>query len=833
MVTRADIVLKEAVEALRSLRRDRAFTLLSVLLLAIGIGLVSAVFTLLWQAIYAQLPVHDPSQIFAFQTNVTHNGRSDSDAGVLALSVPTCRYLARHMQAGIIARHGEMVNIEAAGGSRHLLADFVSGNYFDVLGVKALIGRTLEPNDDTSSDNRFSAVLAYDFWQQAYAGQMSAWNSVLRVNEVPFRVIGVAPPSFHGLIAGQAPKLYLPVTAFADINPGWHSDSDWSVRWLNPFIRLPDNLPRPMAEAQLQQVYRAAVRLELQTQRVQPAEYLKELSHERLSLVPASQGAHAQLDDWAEPLRILQWMTLALLFLTAINVAGLMTVRAVKLKQELLIRYALGATRSGVMRLHVLQTFWLSLAGGLLGLWIAHWGAQALVHLARMDRGGGFVYRPQGWVLALHWAIALILALLVAALPAWQSARIDLAAGLREGGLTHSGARSQTFARRSLAAAQIALSLALAIAAGLFAKALHQLVSVPVGFDPDHLTVFSVDAKLAHSTLGSTRALWASIERRLKETAGIEAVTYGTGGPFPQGADSAVVIPGTSAEAVRRHQSGLRSIVGPGYFSTLGIPLIAGREIDQRDRPDTPAVILVNQTLARKLFGDVNPVGQTVNMFNGLDPNWLATVVGVVADHHQSWKRAGGNLVYTAAQQTQRAAEITYYVRTATGYLPEQTIRNIVRQEAPSIPAYDFATMPSRMAEFASKERAMALLVGTFAALALAIAAVGIYGVVAYGASLRIVEFGVRMAVGAQASHILWLVMREAAVILAGGLVLSTPLTCLGSLLVRHQLAGMSFREPGVYAGALLLLAFCTLVGALVPARRAARINVQRALREP
>ncbi len=310
-------------------------------------------------------------------------------------------------------------------------------------------------------------------------------------------------------------------------------------------------------------------------------EYLKELSHERVSLVPAAQGDHAQLDNWAAPLRVLQWMTLAVLLLAAINVAGLMLVRAIKQKQEMLIRYAVGATRAGVMRLHFLETLVLALLGGLLGLWIARWGAQLLVHLTRMDRGNAFIYRPQGWTLALHWAGALVTGLLVGILPAWQTARIDLAAGLSEGALTHSASHSQTLARRSLAAMQIALSLVLVVAAGLFAKALHKLVSVPVGFQPEHLTVFSVDPKLAHSTVQSTALLWENLQRRIQETAGVEAVTYGTGGPFPQADDAAVIIPGTTAENIPKHQSGTRSMIGPGYFTTLGIRVLAGREFDE------------------------------------------------------------------------------------------------------------------------------------------------------------------------------------------------------------------------------------------------------------
>ena len=834
MFPQADVLWKEARLTLRGLRRELAFTLFSIVLLALGIGLASAVFTLLWQAIYAQLPVPDAARIFTFRTNVTHNGRSDSDAmNAETFSVPTYRYLADHLEGiGTVARHGEYVNVQIAAESRHLAADFVSGNFFQVLGVKAAIGRTIEDTNDTFSDQRFVAVLAYDFWQQAFGGQISVWNRVLRVNGVPFRVIGVAPPGFRSLISGQGPQIYLPVAAFADVNPGWHGYDDWGLRWLNAFVRLPQGLDRAQAEAKLQPVYRAAVRQELTSEGTQTAEYLKELSHEFLSLVPASQGDHGMLDLWKEPLRILQWMTLAVLLLAAINVAGLTVVRAVKHRREMSIRYAVGATRTAVMRLYFLQTLALSVAGGLLGLLVARWGAKFLVHLARMDRNGGFISRFSGESLWLHGAAVLATALLVPIFPAWQAGRVRLAEGLNDGAQTHSATRSQALARRSLAAAQIALSLVLVIAAGLFAKALHKLVSVPVGFRPEHLTVFSVDPKLSHATPEGTELLCANIARRIGSEPGVQSVSYGTGGPFPEDADSIVVIPGNHvAHDAAKHQSGTRSTIGPNYLATLGIPLVAGREFNERDRAKTANVVILNQAIARQLFGEANAVGQTVALFNGVDPNWLATVVGVVADHHQSWRRSTGSLVYTPAQQATRVTEMTYYVRTRSAALPEQTIRDVVRSEAPSISSYDVATMETRMAEFASGERAMAVLVGAFALLALTIAATGVYGVVAYGASLRTAEFGVRVAVGAQAGHIAWLVLREMLLILASGLVLAVPITYYGLSIVRHQLEGVSFREPLLYAGAVFVLAFCGLAASVMPAVRALRVSVGSALR--
>jgi predicted permease len=783
----------------------------------------------LWQAVYAQLAVPDPQQIFTFESNVTHKGRSDSDASAETFSLPTYRFLAANwsLGAGLIARHGEMVNVNASTGPRHLLADFVSGNFFSVLETRPVLGRIFQ----SSSADRSTVVISYDFWQQAYGGQPVVWKSLLRVNGMPFRVVGVMPPGFSGLISGQSPKLYLPVEVFRDVNPGWTASDDWSVRWLNVFIRLPLNITPKAAEAALQPVYRAAVRQEPAASQTTDAEYLKELSREHLSVIPASQGAHAMLDQWQEPLRVLQWMTLALLLLAAANIAGLLVVRAFKQRREVLIRYALGATRAAVMRLQVSQTLILSLLGGVFGLLLAGWGARVLVHLARLDERGALPPQVNGLALAAHWLVALMTGLAVGLFPAWHTSPVDLAQELSATALTHSGVRSQSLVRRSMAAVQIALSLVLAVLAGLFGKSLHNLVSVPVGFNAEHLTVFSIDPKLTGSSMESAQQLWSDLETRLKKVAGVRSVTYGTGGPFPQGADAAVVIPGKTAESIPLHQSGLRSIIGPRFFSTLGIPLVAGREFDARDRANAPGVIILNQTMARKLYGDANPIGRVVTLFNGLDPNWQATVIGVAADHHQSWRRANASLIYTPAQQAKRLTDMTYYVRTKAGSLSESLLRDVVRREAPAITPYDVAPMENRMAEFASQERAMTLLLRVFASFALVIAGVGTYGVVAHNTASRTAEFAIRMSVGAGSRNIALLVFKEVSMILVGGTLLAVPLTVAGLSVARHQLQNISLSSPAVYMGAVALLGGCCILAAAVPVLKATRTNVLASLR--
>ncbi len=462
----------------------------------------------------------------------------------------------------------------------------------------------------------------------------------------------------------------------------------------------------------------------------------------------------------------------------------------------------------------------------MLGIFIAHWTVRLLVHLARLDYHG-FIYQSSGWVVAGHWTVVLLTALLVGALPAWQATRVDLAAGLNEGAVTHSATRSQAFIRRSLAGAQIALSLVLAIAAGLFAKSLYKTLSVPVGFNASHLSVFAIDPKLSGNTLSADKLLFTNLTDRLQSTPGVTSVTYGSGGPFPQEMDVALINPGTNNSS-----SATRNSIGPHYFSTFGIRVLAGREFDARDTASSPKTVLLSESLAHKIFKNENPLGRTVTLFNGLEPNWVATVVGVVADYHQSWRRSGGLILYTPAQQITSPRIMTYYVRTAGPPLAEQQIRSLVHIQAPSLAAFDIATMQSRMEAFASSERALAILVGAFAVLALIIALVGVYGVVSYGASLRTAEFGVRIAVGATPSDILWIVLREAVLILTSGLLLATPLAYFCLTLIRHELNGVSLSNPFIYLTAAALLAACCLLAALWPARRATRLSVSAALRK-
>ena len=833
MRARLEILLKEVAVTIRGLRHDPGFSLVSVVLLALGIGLTSAVFTLLWQIAYAQLPVPDPSRIFAFHASVAHMGRSDSDAQATVVSAPTYRYLASrfHSASGTVARHGQLLNVQTPEGSRHLRAELVSGNFFSVIGLKPVLGRSITDGDDSESASSAVAMLSYSFWRDTFGGQITAWNSSLRLNGVPFRIIGVAPRGFTSLVAGQSPHLYLPISALPLINPGWNGMHDWSIRWLNVFFRLPPQVAVNGAEAELKAVYRAATNEELSTQAAPPADYLRELAHEQVRLVPASQGIHEMLDAWHQPLRILQYLTAAVLLLTCINLAGLVLVRSLRQQKELLVRYALGASRRAVIRLQLIQTSVLALAGGALGLILAHGSASLLLHLERLDKNGGVTIAWNAYTLAFHWFSALVAALVISFLPGWYAARLNVAEGLAGTAATHSATRSHARTRRTLAAFQIALSLALLMAAGLFARSLTRLLSAPLNFNPKGLVVFSLDPKLSGVDTKALRVFYSDLQNALASTPGVQAVTYGSGGPFPSSLDSAVLIPPPHT-ALQAHASGAHSIIGPHYFSALGMPVIAGREFDVRDRPNTPAVVIINNTLAHKLFGHKNPVGLSVTLFNGLDPNWKATVVGVVADGRMSWQRSSMLMIYTSAQQAPHIWELTFYARSnGTNPLNEATIRNLVRRETPLWAPYDISAMSVRMAEFASGERTMTLLIQIFAALALVISLVGIYGVIAYSSSLRTAEFGVRLALGAQRENILMLVLREAFVIIGGGLLLAIPACFLSLTIIRPQITNISLHDPAVMSVSTAAMIVCSLLAVIAPAWRAARVDIHSVLR--
>jgi predicted permease len=378
---------------------------------------------------------------------------------------------------------------------------------------------------------------------------------------------------------------------------------------------------------------------------------------------------------------------------------------------------------------------------------------------------------------------------------------------------------------------QIALSLVLVIAAGLFAKSLYTLLSVPLGFRADHLTLFSIDPKAANANVETTELLYSRFEQQLSGLPGVTSVSYGTGGPFPQGIDVALLAPGASITSPRQ-RSGIRSVIGPNYFRTLGIPVLAGREFDQRDRSGASKGVIVNENLARKLFPNKDPIGRAVAMFNGVDPDWMATIVGVVADHHVSWEQEKSFLIYSSAQQLQRISDMTFYVRTSSGVaLNEQQIESLIQREVPGLPVYKVQTMLARIKEFALAGHAMALLTVLFAALACIIAVVGIYGVISYTSTLRTMEFGVRIAVGATPSDILGLIIREVGMILAVGLLLAVPFAWFGLFSIRTQLYAISFNQPLIYVGAVLLLLVASAASALIPALRTTRMNVQTALR--
>jgi putative ABC transport system permease protein len=354
---------------------------------------------------------------------------------------------------------------------------------------------------------------------------------------------------------------------------------------------------------------------------------------------------------------------------------------------------------------------------------------------------------------------------------------------------------------------------------------------VPLGFNPNGLVVFSIDPKLAGVDTRALRLFYSHLQGALTSIPGVRAVTYGSGGPFPSSLNSAILIPQPNT-AIRAQANGAHSMVGPNYFSTLGIQIVSGREFDARDRANTPSVVIINSTLAHKLFGDKNPVGLSVTVFNGLDPRWKATIIGVVADARMSWKRTGMSLIYTPAQQASRIWELTFYARgNGTAALNEAAVRDLVRRETPLWAPYDIGAMSIRMVGFASSERGMALLIQIFAALALAISLVGIYGVVAYSSSLRTEEFGVRLALGAQRGSILLLVLQEALVMVASGLLLAIPVCFVTLILIRPQITNISLHDPAIITASIAAIIVCSLLAALAPARRAASVDINSVLR--
>ena len=823
--------------ALRALLRTPGFFVLAILTLALGIAGSSAIFSLFDQVLLRSLPVRDAGSLVVLHTGAPQLPGADSrDNDEAVFSYPMYRQLSAGVGSfqALIGRAGDPVQLRVGSAKETAAAEIVTGNLFDVLGVQPRLGRLLTPADDSKRGASAVVVLGYDFWMRRFGGSGDAVGRKIDINDVPCVIAGVAPESFRGVLAGHTPDVYAPLSLAPVILPRLKDIDRVSYRFLNLIARLAPGVSRDRAQAELQPLYTAVLRDHIQ-QFVRNEAARQRLTAQRIELRGASQGLNSLERQWRRPLTVLMVMVLVLLAIGCGNLANLLLARGVNRSREIAIRFALGAGRWRVVRLLVTESVIVALCGTVLG--VAASGALTRAIIGTLPGGD-----MRGWLSAevdgpvlLFGALAMMVAAVSFGLfPAIQATRGAGELNQRTQGATSGRAHSGT--RKALLAGQVALSLVLLSAAGLFGRSLVNLIEHNVGFRAEHLLTFRIDAGLDGYNVARGLDLYRTIATKVAALPGVKAVSFSDEAPFSHSTTLSNVMVEGYAPRNMDEMNCERKSIAPGFFSTLRTPLIAGREFDERDAAGAPKVAVVNQTFVRRFIaGGGAAVGRKMSIGAGgpLD----IEIVGVAADaDNLSVRETELPTFYIPFAQPHdaqgRTRRADFFVRADRGFdaLPGE-VRAILAQVDASLPVRGIQPMETKILESVYIDRLLAGLASAFSFLALVLTAVGLYGVLAYVVSRRTAEIGIRMVLGANRRNILALIFGEVGAVVIGGGVIGLLCAAAAGRAIESELFGVRGPDPIVLAGAFAVLCGVAACAAGLPALRASRVEPAEALR--
>jgi predicted permease len=826
--------------AFRQLRKSPGFTFAVVITLALGIGANAAVFTLFDQVLLRMLPVQDPQQLVRFHWTGGFSGSMSSFGGDDGnyFSYPMYKDLRDKSQvfSGLLAADKAQVAISWHNQAENEDAEIVSGNYFQVLGLKPAVGRLFTQNDDTAKDSNFVAVLSYAFWRN-HLGGASVVGQTMLVNGRSFNIIGVAPQNFDSAIGGYRPAIFVP-TSMVDIAIPWRAPLDdfnnHQSAWLTIVARLKPGVSRSQAEASLGGLWHALRSYEFTLYKNKSEHFRKgfvDLS--TLKVIDDSKGFNPNRLDLQKPLVILMSMAGLLVLLCAVNVATLLLLRASNRAREMAMRYALGARRSGIFTQLMMEGGVLGLVGATAGVLVAPVVARTLVRMLTNSDPGSEPYSASidMRVLLFTLGLSVLATLFFSVAPAFHFLRPNLTASLRQntGTLSKDSQRFRKFA----VGVQIALSVLLLGGAGLFLRTLDNLRHVQLGFQTSHVVQMGLDPTNSGYGDDRTAQIVTSAIDTLRRIPGVTSVAANNDPELSGDTETSnYSVQGYKpAEDERMNFEEPRTT--PGYFATIGQPMLAGRDFTLADAKGAPDVAIVNMAFVKRFFGTPqNALGHLLAFGAGNVP-YNITIVGVVGDvKHTDLRTPLGPAVYQPYLQMKHSTGVMIYVRSAGEPKDvESAIRGAIHQFDPTLVVDGLRTMDAQIDRSAADERALAFLAMGFAGLALLLAAVGLYGVLAYSAEQRTREIGVRLALGSPRSTIVVLVVREMALIAAVSTAIALPSLVGLARLFRSQLFGVTTFDPLTLIGAVILTILMLSLAAALPARRAAGVEPMQALR--
>ncbi|MBI3130799.1 MAG: ABC transporter permease [Acidobacteria bacterium] len=804
--------------AFRTLLKVPGFTLTALLTLALGIGANSAMFSALRGYLLRPLPFHQSERLVALDTVWAENPKDFA-----GLSGPGFFDWRRSTQtfSGMALYRAATFDLAGGSGSQEQAPENIEGalvsvDFFRVLGVNPILGRTFESQDEVKGGDP-AVLLSHALWTRRFGGDPAILGRTVYVQGAPSQVVGVLPRGFH-FPMGQGQDLYKPIQATAD--PMGHGSYEWSA-----LARLKEGLSLEAAQAEADR--------HQQGERQAYPDVVEATA--KLQLRPLRQ---ALFEGEEKPLMLLMGAVALILLIACINVANLFLARGIDRSQEAAVRASLGANLAQLFRHYLAEGLWVSLGGGLLGLWMAHLtlaALPALLPVAALNAGPMALSldRP---VLLFSLGLTLAVSLVFAVAPVLQTRRLDLTRVLKEGGRSHAMARGAKV-RRTLLVSQVALAVILLVGAGLLTRSFQRLVSTPLGFEPKGVTTFTLSLHSErYPSIAQQLNFHASLQERLRALPGVESVTYGSNLPALGGATRVHTHVGATDLDMRKwaHETGLLR-VGPGYLETLRIPLRQGRAIASTDDARSPRVVVVNEAYVRQMFPDRQALGRRIRLTTGSDLSGVETlweIVGVAGDFRsESMEKEPGPMVFVPAHQI-GWRRMGYALRSSLSAKElAPAVQEVVRAADPMQALIKYGNHEDQIRLRLRDRRQLLLLIGCFAGLALTLATVGLYGAINYFVTSRTREIGLRMALGAQVSQVVRLVLRQGLTLVGMGLALGLLASLGGHKTLQGHLYGTAGLDPLALTGVALILGATGTLASLIPALRAARVDPAVALR--
>jgi predicted permease len=829
-------VLSDLRLAVRGLVRSPLFSSVAILSLALGIGANTAIFTMLDQLLLRKLPVKNPAELVMLYQEGPHSG---SNMGVRMHSYPIYQEYQKRAEplAELICRRLTPASISIDNQTERVSAEMVSGNFFSMLGVNAAIGRVFNSQeDDQIYLGHPVVVLGYDFWVTRFARDPNVVGRKILVNSYPMTIVGVSEAGFAGLDPARAPQIRVPILMKPVMVPEWTflRMSDERTRWVQVFARLKPGQTTESARPSLQRLFTDIRQYEMTLPGAKDwSQFQRDrFMTGRLSLAPADIGYSQLRNDFSKALIVLMCMVGLVLLIACANVANLLIARGFMRQKEIAVRLSLGATRGQLVRQLLTESLVLSGAGAVVGLLFAVWLTRGLLALIPSFQNQPILVQaePDLRILAFTLSVTLVTGVVFGLLPALRSSRPNLWGTLKDTVGAIASAGGSLFLRKGLVSLQVALSFLLLFGAGLFVRSLQNLQGTETGLALSNLVTFQLSPALSGYEAERATLFNLQVVDRLRAapgvtSAGLTSVALLTGNEW----DSTMSVEGHKSQDGEDMQAFMNSI-SPGYFETMGIRMLDGRDFTRLDAKQEATVAIVNQKFAQHFFKNESPVGRHLGFGVGPQAKLTIEIIGVVADSLYEGPREGVRRQVFIPNWG--LSSVTFYVRTTT---PSAAAFNLVRDEVrrldASMPVYSIKTVQGQLDERLLTDRLIAMLSAGFGLLATLLASIGLYGVMAFVVARRKKELGLRLALGAEPSEVVWIVMKEVLILAAVGFVVGIPTAFALGRFVSSQLYGIQPNDPMIGVVTIVFLVAVSVVAGLIPARRASRIDPLLALR--